>query len=173
MESQLIDIDDIQILPHFQSSTPSSLKIKLRITNYKKYNNFPPVTVEVNDGEYTLIDGYTTYIAAKRLKIKKIQCVIKDGTYVSPHCRSSKKMIYEKYDGKCYICGREVKLTPYNEEPMQMTIDHIIPISKSGTNDIDNLACCCKVCNGLKGDFTYSDELKTVIIGELKERQLL
>lgn len=32
------------------------------------------------------------------------------------------------------------------------TIDHIVPISKGGTYDYDNLQCCCFKCNQLKSN---------------------
>jgi hypothetical protein len=34
------------------------------------------------------------------------------------------------------------------------TIDHIIPVSKGGTNDLQNLTMACSKCNSLKNDFT-------------------
>ena len=41
----------------------------------------------------------------------------------------------------CVACG-----TPSD------TIDHIIPLSKGGTNDIDNLQPMCRSCNAKKND---------------------
>ena len=44
----------------------------------------------------------------------------------------------------CYYCGYEGK---------DMTIDHIIPVSKSPelAIDINNMVSCCKPCNSRKG----------------------
>ena len=51
-----------------------------------------------------------------------------------------KKSIKDKWDNKCAYCKSEEKLT----------IDHVIPQSKGGTNMIDNVICCCGSCNRSK-----------------------
>lgn len=45
-----------------------------------------------------------------------------------------------KFNNKCAICGLERKLT----------IDHIIPLAKNGTNYIDNIQPLCMPCNSKK-----------------------
>lgn len=47
----------------------------------------------------------------------------------------------------CVICGRSVKCAG-----VQLHVDHIIPISKGGTNEISNLRTLCEECNLGKGD---------------------
>ena len=67
-------------------------------------------------------------------------------------CFTSKERseIYIRDKGRCGICGEFI---PLNE----FTIDHIIPISKGGTYDYDNLQCCCFKCNQLKSNETPDD----------------
>jgi 5-methylcytosine-specific restriction endonuclease McrA len=45
----------------------------------------------------------------------------------------------------CQFCGR---LLPAHE----LTLDHVIPRSRGGHTDWDNLVACCHKCNNLKGD---------------------
>ena len=56
-----------------------------------------------------------------------------------------KKEILQKSGGRCAHCGKP--LTHKNA-----TIDHVIPISKGGTNENDNLVALCHECNYKKGD---------------------
>ena len=58
--------------------------------------------------------------------------------------------IYNRTEGHCGICGRFIPLGEY-------TVDHIIPLSKGGTNDLDNLQACCSFCNKAKDDSMGED----------------
>ena len=51
----------------------------------------------------------------------------------------------EKLDHICQICN--IKLTQKT-----LTMDHIFPVSKGGTNNIDNLQPLCRSCNSKKHD---------------------
>lgn len=45
--------------------------------------------------------------------------------------------------GRCYYCGREAR-------PVELTMDHIIPLARGGTSTRANLVPCCKECNNKK-----------------------
>lgn len=64
--------------------------------------------------------------------------------------------VYEKTKGKCALCGKIVRFDLF-------TIDHIIPLAKGGTNDIENLQCTCKHCNAMKQDFSEKEFLDKMI----------
>jgi len=49
--------------------------------------------------------------------------------------------VYERDGATCKDCGTTEDLT----------IDHIVPLSKDGTNDIENLQVLCMKCNCTKG----------------------
>lgn len=70
---------------------------------------------------------------------------------------NERTIIYNRNKGRCAICGRFV---PYDE----FTVDHIIPLSKCGTNELKNLQCTCKVCNLIKQDILPDD-----LMGKLTE----
>ena len=45
--------------------------------------------------------------------------------------------------GTCYYCGKKVGYA-------NLTMDHIIPLSRGGRSTKDNLVPCCKTCNTRK-----------------------
>jgi hypothetical protein len=53
-----------------------------------------------------------------------------------------RKQVFERDGHRCKICKRMDCLS----------IDHIIPVSKGGTNDLDNLQTLCRPCNSAKGE---------------------
>lgn len=44
----------------------------------------------------------------------------------------------------------------------KLTVDHLVPVSAGGTNDIWNLVPCCKPCNSSKGAKDLNDWLPTL-----------
>ena len=64
--------------------------------------------------------------------------------YVKQRKRKIKDNVKKKVirrDGRCLECGSKENLT----------IDHIVPISKGGDNNMKNLMTLCHVCNQKKG----------------------
>lgn len=56
---------------------------------------------------------------------------------------AAKNEIYDKAKHYCSICGKPLS---YKD----MTVDHIVPLSRGGTNEKSNLRCVCGMCNTLK-----------------------
>ncbi len=61
--------------------------------------------------------------------------------YISPSVRVS---VLHRDGNKCVFCGRTAK-------QIELEIDHIIPFSKGGSNDLSNLPTLCIDCNRGKG----------------------
>ena len=65
------------------------------------------------------------------------------------HTLKEWELLKKKYNYCCAICGMQ---EPFTDQWYQwLTEDHIIPISKDGTNKIDNIQPACMICNSKKG----------------------
>lgn len=53
--------------------------------------------------------------------------------------------VWDKTNGHCWHCGRE--LHPFRDFHM----DHLVPFSRGGSDDIENLVPSCDTCNLSKG----------------------
>ena len=63
--------------------------------------------------------------------------------------------IYRKTKGHCYLCGDFVDFDSYE-------IEHKVPLSKGGTNDLSNLFCSCHTCNLIKHDIYPQDFMEKI-----------
>lgn len=69
--------------------------------------------------------------------------------------QSKRKMIYNRADGRCQLCGRKIL---YEE----MTVDHIVPLAMNGSNSDENLQCACKSCNRQKAAYLPEEFIEGV-----------
>lgn len=51
--------------------------------------------------------------------------------------RHLRPIVRRRYRNRCAACGWDWRLT----------VDHIVPVSRGGTNDLDNLQLLCEKCN--------------------------
>lgn len=64
--------------------------------------------------------------------------------------RYTKQEVLNKTNGVCGICGELIDLTLKFPHKSSFSIDHIVPISKGGSNTIDNVQPAHLLCNCLK-----------------------
>lgn len=62
--------------------------------------------------------------------------------------RALRLEVFERDGHACQYCG----------DGDDLTCDHIIPLVRGGTNDLDNLATACRACNSSKGDKLFPEE---------------
>jgi len=50
-----------------------------------------------------------------------------------------------------YVC-QDCGITANSDSGPTMHVDHIVPRSRGGSNDMSNLQCLCSTCNNMKSD---------------------
>lgn len=80
------------------------------------------------------------YTAARRAKLHQAE-----GTFT----KQDLKKLYEEQEGKCFYCGDALDGAYH--------VDHVIPISRGGSNNLDNLQLLCQCCNLSKHDKTHDE----------------
>lgn len=58
------------------------------------------------------------------------------------HTEEDINRMYQNQHGKCYYCGKKVGISYH--------VDHVIPVSRGGSNSPDNLVIACAHCNRTK-----------------------
>jgi 5-methylcytosine-specific restriction endonuclease McrA len=68
--------------------------------------------------------------------------------------------VIERDEGRCRFCGSQCS----DDWPMdRLTIDHLLPTSRGGKNELENLVVACWQCNHRKGDRTPEEAFMFVL----------
>lgn len=90
---------------------------------------------EVNPEQAKFLNRYNSH--TRRARLRKVK-----GSYTQQEWIK----LLESFNNRCASCNVEDKPTRWGK----LTIDHIIPISKGGSNSIDNIQPLCYHCNYTK-----------------------
>ncbi len=60
--------------------------------------------------------------------------------------------VFERDGWRCHLCGDLIDWTALRTSPLGATIDHIVPLSKGGADDLGNVAAAHHQCNIAKGN---------------------
>lgn len=102
------------------------------------------VVVTIGDGEGGILAGYTYDSSEEERPLFSFLPDAWDDPRRRPRLRVSpalSRTVIERDGPGCQHCGTE-------DNP---TIDHVIPVVRGGTNDLDNLQVLCGSCNSRKG----------------------
>lgn len=73
--------------------------------------------------------------------------------------KEKKLALLYKYGCQCAYCGKEFDI----EQCSRLVVEHKVPVSRGGSNDLSNLTLSCRPCNSKKGTKTlieYREYLK-------------
>lgn len=110
---------------HYRPS--EEFKIKRREYQRSYYQKY----IQDPDRHRTKIAGLHRYKSRKRGN---------GGSYTSQEWEA----VVQSFDRRCLKCGKQ-------EPAIKLTVDHVVPLFRGGTNDISNLQPLCKPCNSSKG----------------------
>ena len=71
------------------------------------------------------------------------------------YSQDTRKLIYNKAGGRCELCGRKLLFE-------DMTLDHVIPLSVRGLDEVENLACVCLADNRFKNNILLEDFMERI-----------
>lgn len=100
-----------------------------------------------------VVSHYDDFVVHSAYRAHKVPAVmVVRSKYVDFRRKVKKGANYKKYvyvrDGYvCQYCGKDC-------DRNELTVDHVIPKSKGGSNSWTNLVTCCKDCNNKKGDLS-------------------
>lgn len=118
--------------------------------------------------DYYVFDTFTNHILWKRMTQEEIIQAQEDKLYKTQikrningkikrkiYSQDTRKIIYNRAGGRCELCGRKLLLE-------DATMDHVIPLSKGGIDDVENLACVCFEDNQFKNNILPEDFLERI-----------
>jgi HNH endonuclease len=83
----------------------------------------------------------------------------------------NKKVRQIAFERAGFMCEYCLALLAYSPQPFNA--EHIIPLSKGGSSDLENLACSCGGCNGIKYNKTEAaDPIGGKIVPLFHPRQM-
>lgn len=72
------------------------------------------------------------------------------------YSKEERKIIYDRSEGCCALCGKRLSLE-------NMTLDHIIPLSMNGKDEMENLQASCFTCNQIKNNIMPDDFMEKIM----------
>ncbi len=130
-------------------------------SDYRPISVFPLYTIDAEEaihrivkGNATAIINYNRPVLTQNPNIKllwpSVICNHNSFAY-RENVRLSDETLYYRDHGKCQYCHEPLALSRAKKN--SLTFDHVIPTSKGGTNDWNNIVAACTPCNSMKADF--------------------
>ncbi len=83
--------------------------------------------------------------------------------------------VYDKFKEndkyKCAYCGFEIFTDADVDNDFKLTMDHVKPIAKGGTDALANLVPCCFKCNHIKDDMDIEEFRNALLSGKIENRK--
>ena len=130
----------------------------IKVTDIEQAQDFYSVERAINQKRKTPGKCYGYYY----IDTEKYKTKIKRKKYSD----EERKIIYDKSNGRCELCGQRLFLD-------NMTLDHIIPLSMGGKDDMENLQASCYACNQFKSNSLpddFMDRIINIFLSQMKKK---
>lgn len=87
------------------------------------------------------------YIRSATIEWRLPSVIMVSVANVSPYLSLTRKNVYIRDDYTCQWCGKHYGTS-------ELSIDHVLPVSRGGTNTWRNVVTSCRKCNNQKGNLT-------------------
>lgn len=153
-----MSVDNISMPTIYTHTPPKKEKINKHMLYYIEHGTLKHNIVVTQKG--MLIDGYCSYIVAVvcgidtvecELNTKKLKYGIEKNRKINNR-QHKRKILYNRQGGKCAICGKQLQIDDNTSIDDYLTLDHILPVCRGGSNGLMNLQGLCSRCNYLKND---------------------
>lgn len=123
--------------------------------DFRPLSNYPLSLIGWQDairlvflGKVQVVENHSDWVVHSANMEMPVPAVVATTVYVSKKSRSvafSRRGIYQRDMYVCQYCGKDCL-------PRELTLDHVIPKSRGGKTDWENIVAACIKCNQLKGD---------------------
>lgn len=132
-------------------------KIEVKICEKERLNPQLDIDIVVNVS-YISPQGRNRYFKSKTINLDGLEYIFalrnqkiqyqKSAKYIrSSMTPKLRQAVFERDNFRCQRCGRSSKI-----HGVVLHVDHLLPVSKGGTNDMSNLQTLCAECNLYKSN---------------------
>lgn len=89
-------------------------------------------------------------MVSRRIRVPRVIVLLAYDHLPKARVRFSRFNIYARDDNTCQYCGRRFRRTELN-------LDHVVPRSRGGSTNWENVVCSCVACNLRKGGRTPAE----------------
>lgn len=169
--------EEIKHIVYYTPSDPNRMKAGLDSIICGTCINILQMTYHDYHESMTLLSNHlgSIYLNSMKEDIKKIEDrlselflyiqgkkQIKNKKYEKRLSKKYRAYVKERLKNICKLCGQEL-------DWKYLHIDHIIPISKGGGNEIENLQVLCVECNLKKRDNILSKDKQTQVVAHIEK----